>query len=264
MHVGIPIGPAQQPVATWTTEFNSAVYVAVPQTLLSDLELARRLNMRLFVSFTGSSQNLVNGSGFSITIWKQRVDRFRQFDLSSYIADGTIFGHFILDEPSDASNWNGHTVSQADIEEMARYSKQVWPTMETMIRAWPDYLKGGKYPDLDAVRVQYHVRFGDLNQFITKNAQAVSDLGLALVGGLNVTKGGGTQSGLPPYEVGRYPMNATQVRTFGSRFLSEPSVCAFVMWDYRSDYFERPDIMAAMADLSRQAAKLPNRPCRHR
>ena len=237
--------------------------MAVPHALLADLETARRTNIRLFVSFTGASQYLVDASGFSIRKWKERVDRFRQLDLSSYIADGTIFGHFLLDEPSDPANWNGHVVSLSDIKEMARYSKEIWPTMTTMIRAWPDFLKGSQYPDLDAVRVQYHVRFGDINQFIEKNARLAKDLGLALVGGLNVTKGGGAQSGLPPFERGRYPMNASQVRSYGSRFLSEPSVCGFVLWDYRADYFGRTDIKVAMEELTRQARNLPNRPCRH-
>ncbi len=264
MHVGIPIGPAQQPAETWTTEFNNTVYVAVPQTFMADLEAARRLNIQLFISFTGSPQNLVDAGGFSMTIWKQRVDRFRQFDVSSYIADGTILGHFILDEPNDESNWGGKVVPPALIEEMAKYSKQIWPTMPTMVRTWPDFLAGLKYPDLDAIRVQYHVRFGDIDAFIKKNAQEAKDLGLTLVGGLNVTKGGGTQSGLPPYERGRYPMNATQVRTFGKRYLSEPGICGFVLWDYRSDYFSRTEIKDAMADLTRQARALPSQPCKHR
>lgn len=259
----MPIGPAQEPVSEWTTEFNSTVYVASPKTLIDDLEIARRLGLRIFVSFTGSSTNLTDGNGFSIEIWKKRMDRFRHLDLTPYINDGTIIGHFLLDEPSDPSNWDGKVVPQALVEEMAEYSKEAWPTMITMIRAWPDYLEGGSYPHLDAVRVQYHVRFGDIDAFIRKNAQEARDLGLALIGGLNVTKGGGTQSGLPPYEIGRYPMNASQVRTFGSKYLAEPSVCGFVLWDYRSDYFQRPEIKAAMADLSRQAASLPNRPCKH-
>jgi hypothetical protein len=63
-------------------------------------------------------------------------------------------GHFILDEPSDPANWNGHLVSQPDIEEMARYSKEIWPDLPAIIRAWPAYLKDYQYKYLDATWVQ--------------------------------------------------------------------------------------------------------------
>ena len=94
--------------------------------------------------------------------WKQRVDRFRGLDLTPYIAEETIVGHLLMDEPYDKSNWNGNPVSLQDIEALAAYSEGIWPSMVTAIRTHYDYLKGYRYPHLDAVRTQYHSRFGRL------------------------------------------------------------------------------------------------------
>jgi hypothetical protein len=65
---------------------------------------------------------------------------------------------------------------------------------------------------------------------------------------------------MPSSGDGKYPMNASQVRTWGGRFLEE-DVCLFLLWNYRPEYFGRPDITAAMEDLSRQARNRPKRPC---
>ena len=109
---------------------------AYPHTLVAKLEAARRVNDRVLLSFAGNSDFYRDANGFNFEMWKQRDDKFRGIDISSYIADGTLMGNFLMDEPSD-KNWNGHQVSRAQIDEMARYSKEIWPDMPAMIRGWP-------------------------------------------------------------------------------------------------------------------------------
>jgi hypothetical protein len=268
-HVGLAFGHAQQPATTWAAGTGATVYTAQPESLLTRLETARRLNLRLYISFSGSAPFIRDANGFSLTLWKQRVDRFRGLDLQSYIDDGTIAGHFLLDEAEDKSNWNGKVVPVELIEQMAAYSKAIWPTMPAIVRAFPAYLAtySGKYDHLDGVRVQYHARFGDLDQFIESNARLSQQLGLIMVGGLNALRGGGPESGLlNPGDGGdkkpKYYMNANQLKTWGKRFLSEPDLCGFLLWEYDSAYIARPDISAAISDLAQQARGLPNKSCR--
>ena len=157
IHVGLAFGPAQQAPAQWGPDVGTTAYGAQPESLLTWLETARRLNLRLFVSFTGSAEYLRDGNGFSLDLWKRRVDRFRGMNLQSYIEDGTIAGHLLLDEADDKGNWNGHVVPVEYVDQMAEYSKQIWPTLPAVIRAFPAYLDDypHKYQYLDAVRVQY-------------------------------------------------------------------------------------------------------------
>jgi hypothetical protein len=241
--------------------FNALVTDAYEPTLLAKLEAARRNNDRVLLGFAGPSWRYADSAGFNLAKWKQSVDEFRGIDLSSYIADGTLMGHFIMDEPSDKRNWNGHLVALADIDEMARYSKEIWPDLPAIIRAWPAFLQGYQYKYLDAAWAQYHERFGSIDAFIATNVRDATAIGLPLVLGLNVVAGGG-KGGLPGYHHDKYAMTASQVRSWGSALLDQPYVCAFFMFTYNPDYFGRADIQAAMAELSRKAQSLPNKPCR--
>jgi hypothetical protein len=261
-HEGLPFGPAQLPPAHFP-DFSGTVYPASkPDKLIRDLEAARRAGARLFISFTGNEQFNRDSNGFSLAKWEQRVDRFRGVDLTPYIAEGTIVGHLLLDEPQDPTNWNGKRVSQAQIEEIAKYSKQVWPTMPTVIRAQPTYLQGYQYPHLDAIRLHYVARLGPIEDWVSVQVQGAQALGLGLIGGLNVLNGGSEDSGIPGKAAGKYAMSADQIRSWGGRFLSEPYICGFLMYQYDSTYLSRPDIQAALSDLGEMARSLPKRSCR--
>lgn len=261
-YVGIPFGPAQQPPETFSSQFNGTILSGNAEHLIEQLEMARRKNTRVLVNFAGKEVNIRDANGFSMTLWKQRVDRFRRLDLTRYIEEGTLIGNFLLDEPSDKTNWNGDQVTPEEIDELARYSKEIWPTLPAIIRAWPDYLTGYRYQHLDAVRIHYLDRLGDVDDFITRMVKGAADLDLALIGGLNVLNGGSKTSGIPGRMEGKFAMNASEIRSWGGKFLSEPSLCAFFMWEYDDTYYQRPDIKQAVAELKDMAEKYPRKPCR--
>jgi hypothetical protein len=258
VHTGIPFGPNVHtkhesslsivPPSQLNPTFTALFTDAYRPTLLAKLEAARRTNGRVLLGFAGgASGKYTDSAGFNLAKWKQSVDQFRGMDL--------------MDEPNDRSNWNGHLVALADIDEMARYSKEIWPDLPAIIRAWPAYLKGYQYQYLDAAWAQYHERFGSIDDFIASNVRDAKAIGLPLVMGLNVVAGG-DDSGMTGYHHDKYAMTASQVKSWGGAMLAQPYVCAFFMYRYNPDYFARPDIQAAMAELSTKAQSLPNRPCR--
>jgi hypothetical protein len=261
-HVGIPFGPYHLPPRLYReSSFSGALLLPWPASFLESLEEARWANARILIALTGHESRLVGKDGhFSLELWKHRVDRFRGIDISSYIADGTIIGHYIMDEPHDPNNWGGRRVTPAEVDEMARYSKEIWPTMATIIRGKPDYLKGYDYKYLDAAWAQYTVSFGSIEDFIRTNVQDADATGLALVGGLNVINGGGKGSGIPGRSAGKYGMSAAEIKKYGGPLLAQ--TCAFIMWEYDEKYFSRPDIKAALEELGKTARSYPKRPCR--
>jgi hypothetical protein len=262
-HVGIPVGPYHLPRESFGAAFTGSLLAARPDSLAFYLEAARWANARILISLVGSESRFVGDDGhFSLEIWKRRVDRFRGIDLSSYIEDGTIIGHYIMDEPHDPSNWGGKVVTRTEVDEMARYSKELWPTMATIIRGKPDYLKGYQYKYLDAAWMQYTVQFGGIEGFISSNVQDAKASGLVLVGGLNVINGGSKNSGIPGRRPGKYGMSANEIKTWGGALLAEPSTCAFIVWEYDSKYFSRPDIKGAFEALVNQARTIPKKRCR--
>jgi hypothetical protein len=237
------------------------VYLAAfPDSLLAHLEAARWANARVLLNFTGHNKWFRDSRGFNFEMWKKRVDRFRGLDLSSYIADGTIMGHFIMDEPNDSRDWNGTVVSRASVDAMAEYSKQIWPSMTTIIRAWPAYLKGYQYHYLDAAWAQFNGRrFPNLEAFIAENVRDAKASGLELVVGLNILAGG--IKGPSGYYRDRNAMSASELRSWGGALLSEPYICAVMNWRYNADYFSRPDIILAFEDLNQQARNRPQKSC---
>jgi hypothetical protein len=262
-HAGIPFGPGQMPAASFSREFNGTIVPGIPSEMLATLEAARRNDLRLFIQFSGSSEFNRDGSGFSFEIWKKRIDRFRSLDLAPYIADGTLVSHRLMDEPDDQADWNGKLVTAAEVDAMAKYSKEIWPNLPTSIRVVPAFFKGYQFKYLDAVWAQYHIRYAPLDKYLIENVQGARAAGLALVAGINLLDGGSGESGIPGRKPGKlWAMSAAEIRAWGSAVIAEPSICAFLMFEHRKDYLARPDIKAALAELKDKAEKHPGPACR--
>jgi hypothetical protein len=261
-HVGIAFGPTHVPPPKFGGPYTGTQITATDTScLLADLEKARRANARVFISFTGNAQYNRDEDGFSLEKWQRRVDRFRNVPLAPYLADGTILGHLVVDEPNDPHEWNGHTISPAEIEEMAKYSKTVWPSMTTFVRAFPEYLEGGQFPHLDALWFQYLDRWAPLDAFIDKHFREAGPLGLKIVTGLNVLNGGSKSSGIPGRRQGKNAMSADEIRSWGGKLLAQSNLCAFLLWEYDEAYLARADIKAAIEDLAAMARSYPKTDC---
>jgi hypothetical protein len=260
-HVGIAFGPYHLPTRLYGPDHSATLRAARSIDFWADLEAARRAGARVILSFIGNERRYRDDKNhFSMAMWKARVDRYRGYDISSYIQDGTIIGHYILDEPHDPTNWGGTVVTRAQVDEMAQYSKSIWPSLPTIIRGWPEYLKGYHYQYLDAAWAQYSERFGDVDAFIANNVRDARGAGLQLVVGLNLLGGGTKSGGLKGYG-SRYALTAAQVRQKGGVLMAEPYSCAFINWEYNEAYFARSDIKAALEELSDQARRRPLKTC---
>lgn len=261
---GIPFGVFHLPMGMYGEPFTSSLVNTSSSTssLIPYLEAARKTGVRVVVSFVGSAAKYKNKSGaFDLAMWKKRVDAYRNVDFSTYVTDGTIIGHYILDEPHDAANWAGKTVPQATVDEMARYSKSIWPSMPTIIRGWPAYLKGYQYRYLDAAWAQYSDRFGSVSQFLSENVRDSKASGLALVVGLNQLAGG-SKKGLTGFISGKYAMTADELGSWGKALINEPYACAFLSWAYDSKYLSRPDIKQTNGELAQAARSRSSKSCR--
>ena len=213
----------------------------------------------------GSASHVKNADGtFNFTKWKAVVDRFRGVNLAPYIADGTIVAHYLIDEPNMAHRWGGQTVPQATIEAMAKYSKQIWPTMPTIVRVVPTWLASAPitYTYLDAGWAQYTAVKGDPTKWITAEVSAAKSKGLGLVASLNVLDGGNGSSGIRGYTSGKYSMSASELRSYGGVLLNQSYICGFYQWMYNSPYFGRSDVKAAMSELSAKARAHTKTSCR--
>jgi hypothetical protein len=237
-----------------------------PNTILSWLSGARARGGRVVVKLCmGSDRYVKNSDGtFSLTKWKSLVSRFRNVNLGPYISDGTIVGHYLIDEPSRTQRWGGEAISQKTLEEMARYSKEIWPQMTTMVRTVPSYLASASitYKYLDAGWTQYTANKGDAAKWVAAEAAVAKRKGLGLVVGMNVIDGGNGSSKMRGMTSGKWAMSASELKNYGSAMLGESHACAYFSAHHETWYYERSDIRSAMAYLSDKARSHAKTSCR--
>ena len=251
---GIPIGTSAQPNTMFGSVYNGALRNIHPQYLARDLSAIKSRGGKIALMMAGPDWLYKDAAGhFSLTKWKARIDRYRNTNFNAYISDGTLIGHYLVDEPNDPANWNGRPISGDVVDEMARYSKSKWPNLPTIVRTYPVYLeRWGPYRYLDAAWAQYVYRKGEVNSFITSNVASAKRQGLGLVVGLNLLKGGPN----------RAKMTATQVKSWGAVLLNNSYPCAFISWQYNDNYLSTSSIRDAMNYLRNRAEDHATRSCR--
>jgi hypothetical protein len=240
-----------------------------PEFLMADLQGIRAKSGRMILKMHGGPDEQVQNSDgtFSLAKWKALADRFRKYDFSSYIADGTLMGHFLIDEPEHAAKWGGKTIPHATVEEMARYSKQIWPDLATIARTTPSWLAKSSinYVYLDAGWVQYVHHWGDIPSLMATEVAAAKRKGLGVIAGLNILDGGDGSSGLKGWLPNHYMMTATEIRNHGNAIMNESYICAFLSWTYiyqGTEYVTRPDVDRALTELANKAKAHARTSCR--
>jgi hypothetical protein len=244
---GIPFGAYAQPVSVYGPIYTGGQMNPLkPESLLTRLAAIKAAKGRVVLALPGGPGGFTNPDGtFNLTLWKQRVVRYAAVDFGSYISDGTIIGHYIIDQPNCSACWGGQSIPPSTVDEMARYSDSLWKGMATIARADPTWLAAypGQYAYLDAGWAQYVMRRGDVNTYLSDNLAAAQSKGLRLVVGLNLLNGSLDQTNL----------TASQIKDFGSVLLGSSYACAFISWEYSAAYFSQSDIQSSLSLLSKKA-----------
>ena len=278
----MPFGASKLPSVLFGKPFTETKLEFDPDSILNSLTSLRTAGMRVFIILVGGSQRHYRNPDrtFNLAMWKARLERFRGIDLSPFVKDGTILGHQLISEAKARSQWGATVIPNDVLDGMARHSKELWPTMATMLRTDPtdleEHASGYKTPCLDckwsyldAASARYLARKGSVATFAADEQASADRQKLALVVGLNVFSGGDGSSGITSPAEGKWAMSPDELRVYGSAMLNQTKPCAFEMWRYETPesefanyrYFRRPEIMAAMAELAALAARTPARSC---
>jgi hypothetical protein len=260
---GIPIGMGAQPNSAFGSVYNGAVRPIQPDGLLSNLASIKSKGGRIFLMMAGNQYYYKNADGtFSLSKWKARVDRYRNTNFASYVKDGTVIAHYLIDEPYDPTNWGGKPIPGSTLDAMAKYSKQIWPSLLTVVRAEPYRIQwSGTYQYLDAAWAQFYNPRGTLdpNDYLKQSVADAQRMGLGLVVGLNLL--GGAPPLIGPGKGGS-PMSVSQVKNWGSAMLNSSYPCAFVSYTYDTDYLSRSGMTDAMKYLRSKAQNRAAKSCR--
>jgi hypothetical protein len=260
---GIPFGLFGMNGARLVDPYTSAMQQAKPQTLLQDLSAARARGARIVVNFAGGGRQFTDAGGrFDFEAWKARLDRFRPLAqrINGYAADGTLFASLIIDEPFVTTRWGGEAVPKATLDQMAEYSKSLFPAVPAVVGSAPSTLGGYRWQHLDAAWAQFAARKGPVAAYASTEVAAARAEGLGLIVGLNISKGGDGSSGLGHAK--EWNMTGKEILQYGHTLLDAPYACAFISWDSRPDVINRPEVAAALRELASAARNHPETSCR--
>jgi hypothetical protein len=280
----LPFGVWGNYPQAWGGTFSGGEVNVTPANMRGRLKKLRAAGMRVIVSMAAGSKSDYQNSDetFSMAMWKARLDAFRRVDFREFLRDGTIVAQMLIDD-LDKSHWGGKPISNDELDELARYSKQFWPSLRTAVRARPTSLPTAPYGGLgtphrwrflDAAWDQYSAKFGDVAKQIAAEVASAKRQRLGLVVGLNVLTGGDGSSGLPgpdKYST-QWAMSPAELVRYGRPLIKNPYACAFLMWsakyDYSSSwaslhytYFKRREVQQAMRTLRALADSRPAAPC---
>ena len=258
---GIPFGEFGIPPEEFRAPYSGAVLAVSRARVGSVLKAAQAERLRLVLSLAGGGNSYSRPDGtFDLAAWKSRIDTYRDVDFAPWVTEGLILAHYLIDEPGAPGTWGGQEVSGADIEEMARYSKSIWPTLPTAVRSPPRWLLAGDtaYPSLDIAWAQWSGSYRGAGsgltpvQFRDESVALAKRLGLGLIFGLNYLNGGDGSSGIGGTEdhPELWQMSAAEVTYMGTLLAEAPYACAFISWRHDASFEERPEIRDALDSVA--------------
>ncbi len=224
------------------------------------LPLVQRSGMKVTLRMSSWNSNLTTNSNFDINKWKTAVVAWKNSGVQTYIDNGTLVGHMLLD---DILTFDGKNPTAAELDEMARYSEETLPGLMTFVRNRATTMpvpSDGTYDYLDAVVNQYIVRDGEINTYTKNETAAAQALHVASINGLNIADGGDGSSGQPGWRNGFYAMSAAEITEYSKILLSVPTLNLFLMWEYDgqerwsdgsigSTYFDQPALVEAISKI---------------
>jgi hypothetical protein len=266
---GIAFGDFHLPTSLFSSSrYSGSLQAVALSTVNSELNTAAKYGKRLVISMAGSRKFYTNSNGtFNMTKWKSRVAAFRGVALGRYVSSGVLLGHYLVDEPQCLRCWGGKRIPASAVEEMARYSKSIWPSLPTTVRAAPTLLPQITYRYLDFAWAQWvgpHVPSANQTpaQFRDRQIAAAKARGLGLVFGLNYLSGGNGSSGRRGTARGRWEMSASEVKNVGSVLAQAGYACAMLSWQYSSTFVSRSGMSTALSAVSSAARNRARASCK--
>jgi hypothetical protein len=263
---GIVFASSALTVSQINSVHTGLVETPTPSNILGFLSQLRQKNGRVLLKLAGSESSYKNPDGtFNLTKWKAQVDRFRNVNFSSYITDGTIVAHYMVDEPHYKGRWGDHTIPGATLEEAAKHSKLRWPNLPTVVSAPANYLASAPvtYVNLDAAWATYRAKTSsDPAGWLAQQVSRAKSKKLGLIAALNVLDGGDGSSGIRGTQPRTWAMSAAELKKYGTALLAQSYICAFSMWRYDATYYGRSDVKTAMSGLSAKASSHARTSCR--
>lgn len=283
--VGIPFGPAQLlNESTGGTPFSLTIVGTTASTIVGTLTQARQQNLRLVLNMTGGAHDLYLTNGvFDRDKWNTKMNSYNTAEIrqavATAVADGTIVGESVMDEPNvyglgDGNTWGPiGTMTKARVDSLCGYVKTIFPTMPVgVVHPHQAFEPNNSYHVCEFLVDAYSYRFGDITKWRDDALAMGRRDGHAILFSMNILNGGiqavrdglwncplTTTGGRGTYDP-NCRMTADQIRDFGLTL--GPSGCGMLMWRYASDIILDAKNQLAFQAIASRLATVPAKECR--
>jgi hypothetical protein len=290
--MGIPFGASQllnSGASTAPLTMSLDGYSA--STIASRIADARTRKIHLLMNLTGGGHTATeDGSGGLLSIiggvlqfdrakWNAKMQTYNtsaiKTAVAAAVADGTIVGASVMDEPNvrgqgDGNTWGPvGTMTKARVDSLCGYVKAMFPTLPAGVMAQHDAFEPTKgYRVCDFIIDQFSTRKGDVTAYRDAGLAMAARDHHAILFSLNVLSGGtqdkdGTWDCAGTGGLGTFSpncrMTAAQVQSYG--LVLGPAGCGLNMWRWDSTFVSRTDNRAAFQTIADALAKLPRSGC---
>jgi hypothetical protein len=283
---GIPFGPS----GDWGNTGLPFTLMHQPVTassIVGVIDAARAKGVKLLLAMTGGKHgnylSVINGVlQFDRAKWDAQM---RTFDtpaikaaIASGVADGTLLGAKVMDEPQvsgmgDGNTWGPvGTMTKLRVDSLCSSVKAIFPTLTVGVAHLHSAFEPTKsYRTCEFDITQYSSRIGSVTKYRDDALAMGRRDGIAILFSMNIVNGGtqAPRDGLwncsPTTTGGRGTydpncrMTAQQVLDVG-RVLG-PAGCAMMMWRYDDAFMAHPENQQAFKDLGDFLRTLPGRSC---
>jgi hypothetical protein len=288
---GIPFGPYDSWSGDTSLEPNTGVFTGAIGTLnatniIARLDIARQNHKRLVLAMTGGSHwNYLTDGVFDLAKWQAKMETYNtpavKAAVAAAVADGTIIGNSVMDEPNvtgagDGNTWGpAGTMTKARVDQLCGYVKNIFPTMLVgVVHNHSTFEPTKSYQVCEFLVDQYSWRKGDVNDFVQGGLEMGRRDGLGIIFSMNILNGGiqaardglwdcplSTTGGRGTFDP-NCRMTAQQVREWGTILGS--AGCAMMMWKYDDKFMADAENQQAFRDVADRLASLPAKSCKQR
>jgi hypothetical protein len=278
---GLPFGPFwgydYANVKPNMTNFSLSLDAVDAVYIIDRINAARRTGVRLLLAMTGGkhAHYMTNGV-FDMAKWIAKQNTFNtpaiKAAIAAGVADGTIVGASVMDEPNNTSidnSWGPKgTMTKVMVDQMASHVKAMFPTLPTgVVHKHNTFEPTKSYKVIDFVNDQYaHVQ-GDVVAFRDAGVAMARRDGHAVMFSINILDGGTTVPDCPVPETGgkgtygtRCRVTAAQLESWG-KLLGEAG-CGLTMWRYDSAFMSIAANQRAFKNIAAHLAAKPAQACR--
>ncbi len=243
--------------------FTAGLTYADPQGLVKLLAKLRANQQRAFLALTGGKhEQYITDKKFDLDKWKGGLARYGtpvlRAALEAGVADGTILGYSMMDEPPHPS-WGG-VLTKATVDTMAAYCKSLFPFLPCGVVVDHAWRPAERYKQVEFIITQTWMETLSPAAFRDSAVAMARRDGVALVLSMNLF-GARQTPGCEPRR-NQCLMRPEEVREWGRAFLIEPYACAVLMWHYEAPMWGRAEYQSQFQELASIARQRVAKPCR--